>query len=269
VLGVRLLERSPRGVEPTRYGNAIVRRGTAVFNELSQGVKEIEFLADPTVGELRLGTTEPFGAAIVSPIIDRLSQQHPRISFHVVTGDLGALLQELSGRNVEFAMSRMFETLDTNELTAETLFEDPYVVVAGVQNPWTRRKKIRLTELLHERWALPPFDSVQGQQISHAFRASGVEPPRATVFTPSLTVRNTLLATGRFLTMLPSFPLGLAGKSSPLRALAVDLPRTTRPIAVIRPKDRSLSPLAELFIERVRAMTKPLAGLRHAPRRRP
>src|SRR5213596_414624 len=58
-LRVRLLERSPQGVEPTRYGEALIRRSDAVFNELGQGIKEIEFLADPTVGELRIGATDP------------------------------------------------------------------------------------------------------------------------------------------------------------------------------------------------------------------
>src|SRR5215467_8045547 len=54
-LGVRLLERSAWGVKPTQYGHAIIRRGAAVFDELRQGVKDIEFLADPTAGELRIG----------------------------------------------------------------------------------------------------------------------------------------------------------------------------------------------------------------------
>src|SRR5262249_56668112 len=57
-LGVRLLERSAWGVAPTQYGEAIIRRGVAVFDELRQGVKDIEFLADPTAGELRVGGPE-------------------------------------------------------------------------------------------------------------------------------------------------------------------------------------------------------------------
>src|SRR5262245_18054935 len=56
-LGVRLLDRSPRGVEPTVYGRALIQRGIAVFDELRQGVKDIEFLADRTGGELRIGSS--------------------------------------------------------------------------------------------------------------------------------------------------------------------------------------------------------------------
>src|SRR5436309_8586270 len=54
-LGVRLLERNPGGILPTQYGEAIIRRGLAVFDELRQGIKDVEFLSDPTSGELRVG----------------------------------------------------------------------------------------------------------------------------------------------------------------------------------------------------------------------
>jgi DNA-binding transcriptional LysR family regulator len=53
-LGVPLLDRSPQGVEPTQYGRALLKRGVAAFDELSQGVKDIAFLADPTTGECAL-----------------------------------------------------------------------------------------------------------------------------------------------------------------------------------------------------------------------
>src|SRR6266545_3666703 len=78
-LGVRLLERHPQGVEPTVYGQVLLKGGIAVFDELKQSVKQIEFLADPTAGELRIGCTEPLAAAFVPTVIDGLLRQYPRI----------------------------------------------------------------------------------------------------------------------------------------------------------------------------------------------
>src|SRR5258708_31770951 len=66
--GVRLLDRSARGVEPTTYGLAVIKRATAMFDELRQSVQEVEFLANPTSGELRLGCSDfaagGFGGAV-------------------------------------------------------------------------------------------------------------------------------------------------------------------------------------------------------------
>jgi DNA-binding transcriptional LysR family regulator len=257
-LGVRLLDRSPRGVEPTAYGRALIKRGVAVFDELRQGVKDIEFIADPAAGELRLGTTEAVAAIIVSPIIERLSRDYPRISFHLVTGDLGRLSRELTERNIELVISRMHKPVVDEQFVVENLFYDSYVVAAGRQNPWTRRRRIQLAELVNERWTLLPFDTSPGVLVEEAFRSSGLEPPRATVFTLSLNVHNRLLATGRFLTAQPGFLLRLPGKHPSVTALPVELPNTRRPIGIITLKNRSLSPLAQLFLDKVRAVTKPL-----------
>jgi DNA-binding transcriptional LysR family regulator len=83
-LGVRLLERSRQGVEPTLYGRAVLKHGLAAFDELRQCVKEIEFLTDPTTGEVRIGSIIPLAAGFASTIIDRLSRRYPRIAFQLV-----------------------------------------------------------------------------------------------------------------------------------------------------------------------------------------
>ena len=71
-LGVRLLDWSRQGVEPTPYGRALVKRGVAMFDELHQGVRDIASLSDPTVGEIRMGGSEHTISAIYSPVIHRL-----------------------------------------------------------------------------------------------------------------------------------------------------------------------------------------------------
>src|SRR5690349_6308267 len=45
-VGVRLLDRSPAGIEPTIYSCALLKRRVTVFDELKQSVRDIEFLAN-------------------------------------------------------------------------------------------------------------------------------------------------------------------------------------------------------------------------------
>src|SRR3954469_11845763 len=84
-LGVRLLDRSPQGVEPTNYGQALLDRGLVAFDELRQAVKLIEFLADPTAGEVKIGTSVALGSGFVSVVADRLLRKHPCITLHLLT----------------------------------------------------------------------------------------------------------------------------------------------------------------------------------------
>src|ERR1700733_4260914 len=83
MLGVRLLDRSPRGIEPTIYAEAMLKRSHAVFDELTQSVKDVESLADPTVGELRIGCPEMFIATLLVPIIEQFSARYPKVMVHV------------------------------------------------------------------------------------------------------------------------------------------------------------------------------------------
>src|SRR6266487_5702126 len=78
-VGVRLLDRTSRGVETTAYGRALLRRGMGAFDELRQGIKDIESLADPNVGEVRVGCPEAIVAGLLTAVIDRFSQAHPRV----------------------------------------------------------------------------------------------------------------------------------------------------------------------------------------------
>ena len=94
-MGVRLLERKPQGVEPTGYGRALLDGGAAVFDDLRQAVKNIEYLADPTAGEVRIGSTAFLAASFVSAVVHRLSRRYPRIVFNIVTGYGESLHQEL------------------------------------------------------------------------------------------------------------------------------------------------------------------------------
>src|SRR5260221_2877689 len=87
-LGVRLLDRHRQGIEPTEYGRALLDCGVAVFDDLNQGMKNIEFLADPGAGEVRIGYNPFLAATFVCAVIDRLSRHYPRIVFYVVAAEV-------------------------------------------------------------------------------------------------------------------------------------------------------------------------------------
>jgi DNA-binding transcriptional LysR family regulator len=259
-LGVRLLDRQQRGVEPTAGGRALLGCGIAVFDELRQGVKQVEFLADPTAGEVRIGTTPFLAAGFISTLIARLSRRYPRIVFRVTTGYVDALHRELTERKVDMLMVRSTGPIADDRLDFEPLFQDKYVVAARAKNRWARRRKIEISELMAETWVLPPPESVIGSVILEAFRANGLDYPRATVVTDSPHMRLSLLATGRFITVFPASALNFLSRSSALKVLPVELPTACRPNGIVTLKERALSPVVRLFIESAREFTMNTAG---------
>jgi DNA-binding transcriptional LysR family regulator len=258
-LGVRLLDRHRQGIEPTEYGHALLDCGVAVFDDLRQGVKNVAFLADPTAGELRIGTTTFLAASFVSALVDRLSRRYPRIVFHLVTGYTETLHQELAERNVDLLIIRGSGPIADPRYDFEFLFDDSYVVAAGAQNQWVRRRRIEIAELVNELWVLPPPDSVIGSIVMDAFRASGLDYPRVSVVTDCPHMRISLLATGRFVTIFPASAFRFLTKRSELKILPVELPTARRPNGIVTLKNRALSPVAKLFMDCAREVAKPPA----------
>jgi len=257
-LGVRLLERHPRGVELTSYGQAMLARSHAAFDELRQGVKEVQFLSDPSVGEIRIGTTPPIAASFVFAVIDRLSQRYPRLEFRVIAegASQSAHRQSLRERAVDLLIFRKVDTVADEESRFEFLFESPYVVVAGAANPWVKRRRIDLSELMKEKWALPAPDDAFGSFVTDAFNAAGLNYPRATVITSALDIRANLLRTGRYLSIMPEFWLQLPARHPFLKKLPVKLPITGAPIGIITLKNRKPSPAVQRFIDCARDVAK-------------
>ena len=255
-VGVRLLDRNPQGVKPTEYGRALLDGGVAMFDELRQAVRKIEFLADPTAGEVRIGCSAFLATSFVSAAVDRFSQRHPYIVFHVVPAQTDALHRGLSERNFDLAITQRFGPFADEQLLFETLYDDSFVVVAGVQNSWVRRRSIDLAELVNKSWVLPLPESSIASVFMGAFRTSGLEYPRAAVFTVPSAMRISLVTTGRFLTIIPASILRFPTRRTEIRILPVKLPLARMPTGVATLKNRTLNPVAQLFIQHARQVAK-------------
>jgi DNA-binding transcriptional LysR family regulator len=258
-LRVRLLDRSTKGVEPTIYAHALLARGHIVFDELKQGIRDIEFLADPGAGEVRIGSPESLMAGFVPAIIDRMTRQHPKVVVRAVNAQPGEQqFRALHERNLDLMLGRVLRPLHDADVETEVLCEDHFLVVAGAQNPWARRRKLTLPDLAQEPWIMFPTDSLIAAHFSAALLARGMEPPRETVASFSMHVRMQLLATGRFLTIMHSSTLRYYAKPWSLAALQVDLNIPPVPIALFKLRKRTLSPVVRLFIEQTRAVSNSL-----------
>jgi DNA-binding transcriptional LysR family regulator len=262
-LGVSLLDRSAAGIAPTRFGLALIKRSGAVFDELRQSVKEIEFLSDPTVGELSVGTSEPIAAGFLAAVLERLSRQHPKLTCEIVQDDVATLqLRHLRERRVELVIARMLPAIENEEIDGEILFHERLHVVAGPKSKWASQRKVALADIASEPWILAPLELAEGSPVIEAFRSRGLQIPNVQILGYSLPLRSTLLASGRFLTVVPGSVLRYSAERFLLKALPIELPPWQQPVAVLTLRNRALSPAAGRLIECAREAAKQLAGKR-------
>jgi DNA-binding transcriptional LysR family regulator len=259
-LAVRLLDRGPKGVEPTVYARALLSRARTAFDELRQGIRDIEFLSEPSCGEIHIGAPESIASSILPTILQRLSQEYPRISTQVDAGSTEVVIKRLLERELDVVLVRgarvpadesVIDKLDT-----EVLFNDELVVVASGKSKWARRRKLTLADLVNERWVLSLPGTWNYTVASDAFRACGLDMPAISLNTLSIHLRCNLAAQGSAITVLPRSVLQLYGKLFFLQELATELPRRPWPVKIVKLKNRTLSPVVERFLHCARAVSR-------------
>jgi DNA-binding transcriptional LysR family regulator len=253
-------------VTPTLYGEAILARSKTVFDELRQGIRDVEFLAEPSLGEVRIGCPESIAIGVLPRVIDAFSRRYPRVRYHVMlVNTLNPRLEfpDLRERKLDLVMARVVETPGevayAGDLDVERLIDDHLLVAAGASSRWAGRRKIKLAELADAAWILP-VNSWNSLRVEEAFAAIGMKMPEVIVDTFSVALRNQLLATGRFVTAMPASTLNTQARESHIKVLPVALPNKPWPIVMVTLKERTLSPAANHFIAAARAVAGDMGG---------
>ena len=140
----------------------------------------------------------------------------------------------------------------------EVLFNDPVLVVADRRSRWARRRKLDLAELVNESWVYGEPHSSHYTHLAEAFRARGLDMPKATLVTQSVAWRLHLLANGPYLTAFTRSTLWAHADRYGLAALPVDISDRPWPFVIATLKNRTLSPVVEH--ECARELAKSMAG---------
>lgn len=254
---VRLFDRGPQGVAPTIFGNALLKRGLAALDEVKQGLRDISFLADPSVGEVRVGWPESF-SELLSSMVRAFCLERPGIALRIdhLPAPAGEL-PELHTRKLDVAFTRVAVPHQLGEdLNVEVLFDDPVVVAAGANSRWARRRRLELADLVDAAWVGTPRGTPPTVLLEQAFREKGLPAPRMRVTTFSVHLRARLLVEDEFLSCMPRSLLQVTSDGVGLKALPVKLAPHAFPVAIVTVKNRTLTPVVELFVERLRAFVR-------------
>lgn len=250
-VGAQLIVRSPRGIKPTDHGRALLDRSRAALDELKDAIEEMDVLSDAKAGKLRLAANEVALSGVVGMVINRLHARYPGIVFEIVPAYThAAQIHELEQGTVELVIGQVAPSDMARHLQVSELFQEPLVVVAGPRNPWTRHTKIELAELMDAPWAFSPLNSVSGQSMEQAFRASGLGLPRIMVVSSSMQVLRRLVMDNEFLALFPR------SAAQGVCILPVTVKALWQPIGILTAPHRTLSPLAKLFIDCARSVVR-------------
>ena len=248
--GAKLVKRTPKGVELTEVGSALlshVRRLKVAREDLA---REISDLAHGHAGHLCIGATPVIANGPLAEACAKLLKEASRASLDFsITATTAVLLQALRKGELDFVVSQVRD-MPLEGLTQEFLWEDEFVVYASSSHRLAKRRSVRLTDLADQRWVSTSASGFRAwNSLRHTFEEHGLAAPEFAVLSDSMLLNGRMVASLDVLGIAAKRHLDTIAQTLDLKAIPVSDAKWVRPVAVLYRKDAYLSPVGKRFIE--------------------
>jgi DNA-binding transcriptional LysR family regulator len=258
-LNVQLFERLPRGVQPTWYGEVMIRRAGAALAEMDAGYQEVMELLAGIAGTVAVGAVLTPSAGLLPDAIKLLKTRHERVKVSVTVDTSKILTERLRAGELDLVIGRVLDSDAAAELHFEPVTDEPHSLIAGAGHPLSARSTLGLEELAGEPWIMPPAGSILRDRLTALFLSHGLEPPAETVESLALPVIANLLIGSRMIVALPEELVRPYLDMGLLTVLPYDLGLRMDLYGIVTRKQHRLAPGAEAML----AALREVAALRY------
>jgi DNA-binding transcriptional LysR family regulator len=251
-LGVKLFERHARGVQPTWYGEILVRHARSAMVEMDRAHEEIMALKSGLSGQASIGTVMNPGTHLIPSVIATIKESHPHILISVEMDISRPLVAKLLEGHLDFVVGRILDSEGAGSLNFEPLSDEPHSIIAGAAHPFAGKKGLALKDLHELGWILQGSGSVLRSRFNAMLHEQGLGHPKNVVETFALPVTLALLQITNMIAVLPDqavLPYCTAGL---VTILPVELGVKMDAFGIITRRDHLLSPGAEVVLKALR-----------------
>lgn len=254
MLGVRLFERLSRGMEPTLYGESMLRHARMALTSISLAHADIAAMKSGLTGQVAVGAIMASSITLLPRAITRVKQAAPLMRIAVEMEGSHILLERLKRGTLDFLVARIFERESDSGLEYEELADEPVCIVARKGHPFAQRDNVSLKEIARAGWILPPHGSVLRHLCNTMFHRAGVAPPANVVDTTALLVIISLLIHTDSLHLMPLDIARYHAELGILAILPIDVTVKMDGYGIITRRNHLLSPSAAVLQDAIRVV---------------
>lgn len=261
-LGVALVERAPRRVMLTPVGREIAERARRVLADVGQMTEIARRSQDPEAGTVRLGLFPTLAPYLLPHVLPRIRARFPRLELLLVEEKTDQVLARLRDGRLDAGLLAL--PLHDDQLHAEPLFEEPFVLAVPEGHPLARREKpLDLHDLDDQHLLLLEEGHCLRDQALDVCRAAGASERDGFRATSLETLRQ-MVAAGVGITLLPTLAVQPPVPPSPdVRLLPFKGRAPSREIAMVWRRSSAMAPFLLQLAHELRAL--PRALLRPVP----
>lgn len=220
--GVRLIERSGRGIRLTASGTALAQRARAMLNDLSAASEEMTAIERGIIGKVRVGALPVAEAVIIPATLLRLRSSAPSLSIQIEEGTRAVLMNALRRGEIDCVIGRLDKAEDRG-FQVETLMALPVTVVASRKHRLARKRSVSWRELASYPWLMPQEQAPIRAAIESEFIRSGIQPPTPMIESTSSRLNQVIVAQTDMITVMTKDAAVAYAKSGEVAILPIKI----------------------------------------------
>lgn len=257
-MNAKLVTRTPKGVELTDVGAALVSRVHQLRLARQDVMQEVTDLSEGRAGNLRIGTHPGVIDDLLAPACCALLKSAPKVTMTITVETNEAAMAALREGKLDLIVN-IVPASPPRDLVHEHLLDDTMVVFCSSKHRLAKQKRVTMEDLEQEHWTATAFNAPAWPHVNLAFEGSGRSPPRVVARTTSLSLRDRLVASTDLLGTSSRRVLRQIAPRYGVVELQVVGFKGKRGIGVFYRKGAYLSPAAQRLIELLKKTAKEIA----------
>jgi DNA-binding transcriptional LysR family regulator len=257
-LKVKLLERRPRGVFPTVYGDAVIARARSMRLHVQDLLGELQSLRVGSGGTVRIGMAQGVASRLIPRATIRVLEHQPNVRFSLLTGAVDRLVEALIAGEIEFAVTPFGGQSFGPAVVEEFLFHDRPMIVMRRNHPLAHHPQLQPQQLIDCQWVLSNVATPLRRALDQIFVSEKLPAPQPMIESDSVIYTKSLLIETDFAAFFPRDEILAEEKAGLLVGIPVKTEVPARSIGILRRRADALSPIGEVFAGAIKAACRDL-----------
>ncbi len=251
-LGSPLFHRRTRGLRITEVGETVFAYAQQIFSLSGKLLETLEEIHNLQTGRLALGASTTPGEYLLPLAVGRFRQLYPGISVELSIGNTSSIISRILGQELDLGMVGSHPSASENDLGMIDYMEDEIVLVAAPTHPLAREERILAEQVAQAGLILREPGSATRNTSEQQFNELGITPGAALTLGSNQALKQAAMAGGG-VAVISRMGVTAETRAGMLVVLPVLDWDCRRPLTLIYPKDRQLSPSKQAFLEYLQA----------------
>jgi DNA-binding transcriptional LysR family regulator len=249
-LGVTLFERHPKGMRLTQAGEVLRRYAERLFELERAAEAAMREIAGALRGRLSIGASNTVGTYVLPPVLAAFRKERPQLQVSLFVGNTEQVSQGVG--DMRFMLGFIEGPLHLPGLRCSTFHHDEIVPVASPENPLLAKRRPVVADLSGQPLLMRERGSGTRELIEEALRRHGIGAGETMEFGSSEALKRAAVHGGG-IAWLPRISMARELREGSLRELPFRQLRIVRPLMVLTRQGVPMEPMAEAFLDLLRA----------------